>query len=325
MSLSELYKALSDETRLRIVHILSKGACNVQELTAIIGDISQPTVSHHLKVLQSAHLVKSRREGTWIYYTLSAPHESPLPIKIIQPFLSSTEDEALADLRTVLQHDAKSVAELVESRRARSQRFFETIAPRWREIRANAATPRAVDDSYLKKTVSLIPSHSILLDVGCGTGALLEQILPRSGTTIAVDSSPAMLAEAKRSLASQAPTVDFRIGSLEHLPVADKSIDTAVVCMVLHHAPDPQQALTDLSRVIRPGGTLLIADLTPHQEERLREQYSHLWLGFDPVEITRWLTTHTSNGVRFSERGCTYFGDAKEVFVQEFVALAECC
>ena len=171
-----------------------------------------------------------------------------------------------------------------------------------------------MDDSYLSVVAERIPSSTTLLDVGCGTGALLERVLPRKGKTIGVDNSPAMLAEASRSLGDKASGADFRLGSLEHLPVANATIDFAVACMVLHHSADPVEALNDLARTLKTEGSLLVVDLTPHHDERMREQFSHLWLGFDPKEFRKWLV-----GAGFETKKVSLFGARNEIFLIEAV------
>lgn len=64
-----LFKALSDETRLRIIKLLAHGELCVCDIVAAF-DASQPKVSFHLAALKSAGLVKDRREGKWMHYSL---------------------------------------------------------------------------------------------------------------------------------------------------------------------------------------------------------------------------------------------------------------
>ena len=66
----DLFKALSDENRLQIVEMLVDGelcACRILEKF----DITQPTLSHHMKILCDCGLVKGRKQGKWIYYSIS--------------------------------------------------------------------------------------------------------------------------------------------------------------------------------------------------------------------------------------------------------------
>jgi SAM-dependent methyltransferase len=59
--------------------------------------------------------------------------------------------------------------------------------------------------------------------------------------------------------------------------------------MVLHHAADPPAVLTEIRRVLAPGGALLLADLARHEREAAREQLADQWLGFEEIELTEWL------------------------------------
>lgn len=68
--LSQLFRALGDETRLRIVALLAHGELCVCHLEKALG-LNQPNISRQLGVLRAARVVESRREGTWVYYSLS--------------------------------------------------------------------------------------------------------------------------------------------------------------------------------------------------------------------------------------------------------------
>jgi len=70
-----VFKALADETRLSILHMLQDGelcACKIQERF----DISQPTLSYHMKILSLSGLVKSRKDGLWMRYSLATENFS---------------------------------------------------------------------------------------------------------------------------------------------------------------------------------------------------------------------------------------------------------
>ena len=71
--LSELFKVLSDETRTRILHLLSRREMCVCDIAAFL-DISESAVSHQLRYLRTAGIVKNRREGTVLYYRLIDDH-----------------------------------------------------------------------------------------------------------------------------------------------------------------------------------------------------------------------------------------------------------
>lgn len=306
MTLLSVYKAFSDESRLRLVKILSEGYFNVQELTSILG-LSQPTVSHHLKTLQTAGVVKSKRNGTWIYYSLSDDERS-VPASVAKNFLEIPVEAISGTLGSELKDDLDRLRQIEESRREKSRHYFDSVAREWKSLRQEAA-----NHATLTGTVaSLVERESIFLELGCGSGALLEEILPREGRTIAVDNSEAMLSEAKKTLGSLAGEVDFRLGYLEHLPVGDDSVDHAAAYMVLHHVSRPEAALKDASRVLKPGGRLTVVDLTKHTNEMMREQFADVWLGFEETEMLEWMS-----GAGFVKPHFKIFGEKREIFLLE--------
>jgi len=319
MQIAKLYKALADESRIRLVHILERGYFNVQELTSVL-QITQPTISHHLRSLQIAGLTKSKKEGTWVYYTLCSKDESPLAFEIADSFLKLCRSPALNGDSKAFESDTKVITQIINKRRDKGKDFFNAVAPHWRDIRATATTlenpgdPKSADASYLDVLAEKIGSAETLLELGCGSGALLEKLLPRSGKTIGVDFSEAMLNEAKKLLGARASGVDLRLGYLEHLPLADATVETAAACMVFHHLASPKEVLLDVARVLLPGGRLLITDLTEHSNEYMRERFADLWLGFSREEFSGWLS-----GAGFEVKTSTEIGEKGEVFFIEAV------
>ncbi|MEB8211349.1 transcriptional regulator [Staphylococcus succinus] len=76
-SVTEIFKALSDGNRIRIMYLLSHGECSVGHIAHTL-DISQSNVSHQLRLLKQAHLVKSKRDGQSMIYTLDDTHVTTL-------------------------------------------------------------------------------------------------------------------------------------------------------------------------------------------------------------------------------------------------------
>ena len=69
---TRLLKALANETRLKILRLLSEKEMCVCELTVAL-DLTQPTASHHLNILENMELIKDRKEGKWIFYSVTNP------------------------------------------------------------------------------------------------------------------------------------------------------------------------------------------------------------------------------------------------------------
>ncbi|WP_020676550.1 ArsR/SmtB family transcription factor [Geopsychrobacter electrodiphilus] len=272
----ELFKALADPTRLRLLNILQQGEFTVQELLKIL-KMGQSRISRHLKILLEAGVLSVKREGTWAYYRLQ-PTDSLCGLLL--PFLKP-EFEQLAEAVT----DRAAVLSVLAARRERSQLFFDRHARDWDHLaRRLLPTPHYVD-----RLLTSLPLSSCLLEVGVGTGGLLEALRRKSDRVIGVDHAPAMLAAARQRLKGFDPDgIDLRLGEMEHLPLESSSVDTAVLNMVLHHASDPSTVLREIFRVLRPGGVLFIADLLRHQEEWMREKLADQWLGFTPEELFGW-------------------------------------
>lgn len=279
MELVNIYKAMADENRLRILSVLTEGAFNVQELTSVLKG-TQSNISHHLKTLQNAGLVGCRREGTWAYYFIEQFEEPTPSAKVIKSFHESAHTNGSSELYAL---DRQRAHTLLEKRRDEAKQFFESVAPRWSELRDETID----SNQYLKSVAALVPDEGILAELGCGSGALLAKLLPRKGTTIGVDYSPAMLDAAKSTL--KAFDVDLRLGYLEHLPLTDQSVQTALCHMVLHHMTKPEEALRDAARILVSGGKLIVVDLNAHQNEQMRDRYADLWLGFESKQFQRWI------------------------------------
>lgn len=304
MLLLSAYKALADETRLRIVAALARGPLNVGELTEITG-LSQPTVSHHLKTLQSAAIVDVHRNGTWAFYSLALEQDGAVA-KIVKDLLDLLEHGGEGVSTPLLLRDKQKLEETIRNRREQSHRYFEKVAQDWETFREEVSGA----ESYLDLMVSLIPKSGTLLELGCGTGPLLARLPKRSGATIAVDSSNAMLEYARSNLKRSPNKVDLRLGFLEHLPIGDDSVDIAVSNMVIHHIASPLEVLRDTHRVLKPGGTLQLIDLSKHDKEFKREQFAHLWLGFDKKELRAWCRQ-----AKFENVEITSLGEGGEAFL----------
>ena len=275
----KIYKALADETRLRLLRLLQRGPLNVNELIGILR-MGQSRISRHLKILTEAGLVTFRREGTWIYYQTAGATDETLV------------EDTLAHLRryeTELPHyaeDVQNLEGLIEGRRARTRTFFDNIADPDRQL-----DHQSLDGQYYRQVAldQVSGASQVALDMGTGAGLLLPGLLERAEQVIAVDASEPMLGLARRTVAGRADRVDFRLGELEHLPVADQEVDAVMACMVLHHLSHPLEALREAHRALKPGGQLCIVDLHQHSDESLRERLADLWLGFLPAEVEGWL------------------------------------
>jgi DNA-binding transcriptional ArsR family regulator len=271
-------KALADSSRLRLLAVLARGEFTVQELTAILAT-GQSRISHHLKILSAAGLVTVKRQGTWAYYRLN--QGDPL-LGELWPVLEKglgQLDHAASDRRRLL--------DVLEARRRRSQDFFDAHARQW-DVLARQILPAADYQSLLLERLS---PCGVLLEVGAGTGRLLAALRRKAERVLVVDHSPVMLEEALARVETERLSgIEFRLGDMSHLPLTDAEADWAVLNMVLHHAAQPLAVLCELSRVLKNGGGLVIADLQRHDQEWVREKMADQWLGFDARELEEWLS-----------------------------------
>jgi ArsR family transcriptional regulator len=271
------FKALADPTRLRLMAVLARGEFTVQELTTIL-DMGQSRVSRHLKILTQAGLLSVKREGTWAYYRLEGNN----------PFF--TDIRALVESKLhqdpSLSQDRDRLLVVLEDRRCRSLDFFDRHARQWDEL-VRDSLPTAAYQSLLLETV---PDLKIALEIGVGTGNLLEGLRCRAQRVIGVDHSPVMLEQARQRVEHAGFSgIELRLGEMRHLPVSNNEVQWAVLNMVLHHAALPQQVFHELSRVLCAGGGITLADLHRHEDEWVRDRMADQWLGFERAELESWL------------------------------------
>lgn len=268
-------KALSDATRLRLVHILLHYELSVNELVRILG-MGQSRVSRHLKILAEAGLLSSRRDGLWVFYAAPASGQKLAFLRAVLPFVP--EDDTMRG-------DLTLAAQVLEERARRTRQFFNAIAEDWDELNREV-----LGDLDLAAAVSAaLPRHcATAVDLGCGTGAVLQRLLPEAGTLIGVDGSARMLDLCRRRFQPEELArgkVSLRIGELSHLPLRDQEADFACINLVLHHLPVPAEGLAEARRIMSPGGTLFLADFLRHNDEAMRSRYGDHWLGFEEADL----------------------------------------
>ncbi len=271
-------EAAGEVTRLRLIGLLCEAELTVSELVAILGQ-SQPRVSRHLKLLVEAGLAERQREGAWAFYRLADQSGA------FARALIARIDPADATLAA----DRARLALAREARRKQAAAYFAERAADWDSIRVLHAPEERVEAAIL----AMIGDKPIraLLDLGTGTGRMLELVAPLAERAVGVDQSPAMLALARSRIdQSGLRNVQLRQGDIYAPPVERDGYDLVVIHQVLHFLDDPARALSEAARALRPGGRLLAVDFAAHGEEYLREHYAHRRLGFTTEEIETFLT-----------------------------------
>jgi ubiquinone/menaquinone biosynthesis C-methylase UbiE len=286
VAILEHMSALADPVRCRMLLLLEKHELTVSELCAVL-QMPQSTVSRHLKTLADDDWVTSRRDGTSRFYSMplddldsGAKRLWPLIREQVTGTSGSSQDD----------HRLRSV---LARRRAKSQEFFAAAAAGWDRLREDLFG----DSFFLWAVLGLIDSSLVVGDLGCGTGQLTETVAPYVKQVIAVDSSADML-EAARARVGAAANVDIRQGELENLPIGVGELDAAMLSLVLHHSPSPAKALSEVARVLGPGGRVLVVDMLPHERQDYQQQMGHVWLGFSDKQIARFLAGAGFGNVR---------------------------
>lgn len=271
-------RAVAEPARLRLLMLCAHGELTVGELTDILGQ-SQPGVSRHLKLLCDAGLLDRVREGAFVFYRIAQNGPGAELARSVVDLVPGDDPIVALDL--------ERLARLKHQRADAANAYFKANAARWDRIRSLYADECEVEAALL----AFLPVDGIgdFLDVGTGTGRILELLGPRVSRAVGVDLSREMLAVARANLERAGlRNCSLRHGDMYQLPLATASMDAAVFHQVLHYAEDPLRALREAARVLKPGGRLVIVDFAPHEVESLRSEHAHRRLGFADEEVVTW-------------------------------------
>ncbi len=275
----EALSAAGEPSRLRALALLTEGELAVGELAQALGQ-SQPRISRHLRLLTEAGMVERVPEGAWVFYRLADPRGRERRLA----------DAALAMIDPadpVLARDRERLGEIRAAREAAAAEYFERNAANWDRVRA-LHLPEADIDSAILAAAGKGP-FDLMVDVGVGSGRMLQLFAEHVRRAEGFDTSRQMLAIARSSIAGLAPgRASVRFGDAYAPPVETGSADLVTIHQVLHFLSDPGRAIAEAARALKPGGRLVIADFAPHKLEFLREEHAHRRLGFSDVEIEGW-------------------------------------
>lgn len=278
LPLADRFQALADPTRLRIVALLRLMELSVGELAQVLGQ-SQPRVSRHLKILADAGVLERRKEGSWVFLTLTDAER-------VEPMFALIDQWADGATQLLFAADGARTDNIRAERADAANRYFAGHAEVWDQIRslhvAESEVERAIDRALGKRPLGR------LVDIGTGTGRMIELFGPRSAHAIGIDRSSDMLRVARVKLQAAGIQSSLRQGDMYALPLADQSADTIVIHQVLHYAHSPAAAISEAGRVLAPGGTLLIVDFAAHGREELRATDAHIRLGFEDEVMAGW-------------------------------------
>jgi DNA-binding transcriptional ArsR family regulator len=247
--LQKVFKTFADPTRVRILTLLQREELAVQELMDVLG-MAQSRVSRHLAILREAGLLEDRRDGTYVFYRFAVPSAGAW--RDAWELVTRT----LRDSPTS-ERDATALGRVLDARAARTRSFFESVGPEWDALR------KVFNDDALRAhaIARLVDPDRSVADVGAAR-AKMEQ--------------------------SKLTTIELRQGEAGALPLADDEVDAAFAHMVLHYLPSPGEAIREMARAVKPGGTIVVVDFVSHEHEWMRHELGVTWLGFAPEEVESW-------------------------------------
>ncbi|MBD8548914.1 ArsR/SmtB family transcription factor [Sphingomonas sp. CFBP 8760] len=273
----DIFGALGDASRLRILALLRRMELSVGELAQVLGQ-SQPRVSRHVKILCDAGLAERRKEGSWVFVALGRP-------EVVGPIAAALDGWSAGQADHWAVADAARLAAVRADRAASAAAWFEAHAGEWDAIRSLHVAESEVE-AAMAAVLGPAPLGT-LIDIGTGTGRMLELFGARADAALGIDRSSEMLRLARAKLAGAANT-ELRQADLYALPMTDGAADVAIIHNVLHFAQQPGAAIAEAARVLAGGGRLLIVDFAAHDREELRTQDAHVRLGFADEQVAGW-------------------------------------
>jgi ArsR family transcriptional regulator len=273
----DIFGALGDASRLRILALLRRMELSVGELAQVLGQ-SQPRVSRHVKILCDAGLAERRKEGSWVFVALGRT-------EVVAPIAAALDGWSAGQADHWAVADAARLAAVRADRAASAAAWFEAHAGEWDAIRSLHVAESEVE-AAMAAVLGPAPLGT-LIDIGTGTGRMLELFGARADSALGIDRSSEMLRLARAKLAGAANT-ELRQADLYALPMADGAADVAIIHNVLHFAQQPGAAIAEAARVLADGGRLLIVDFASHDREELRMQGAHVRLGFADEQVAGW-------------------------------------
>lgn len=309
--LAQLLKAAGDELRLEVLRALSTDSFGVLELCKIF-DAKQSGMSHHLKVLATAQLVTTRKEGNSIFYRRASVQSDEL--------FAATKAAIFKDVDALelKEEQSRNLQDIYAQRSQASTNFFAENAGEFKKQQDLIAA----FDVYEKHVAEFVdnakpPRHELALEVGPGAGEFLQTLSPQFEKVIALDNSAEMLQQAKALCEETAlSNIDFVNADTSFCRDHSEQVDCAVINMVLHHVPSPQQLINDVATSLNASGSLIVCDLCQHDQDWTRDACGDLWLGFSPDDLSRW-----ANENNLSEGQSSYFAlrNGFQIQIREFI------
>lgn len=278
-----IFAALADPTRLRMLMLLRAMELSVGELAQVLGQ-SQPRVSRHVRILIDAGLAERRKEGSWVFLSLGPRTRTDPLFQLLDRWAELDGDNPWVAA------DAARLAAVRADRAAAAERYFAGHAEVWDALRSLHVAESEVEEAIGRALGVGAEGRQIgrLVDIGTGTGRMIELFAPRADKALGIDRSPEMLRLARAKLAEAGlDGAELRQGDMYALPLPSGAADTVIIHQVLHYAQNPAAAIAEAARLLAPGGRLLVVDFAPHEREELRLTDAHVRLGFPDEAILK--------------------------------------
>ena len=280
-SAPKMFASLADPTRLRILMLLRAMELSVGEIAQVLAQ-SQPRVSRHVRILVDAGLAERRKEGSWVFVSLGERDRLDPLFQLLERWQGPQGEDP------VHAADAARLAAVRADRAAAAERYFAGHAEQWDALRSLHVAETEVEAAIGRALAGTAVGR--LIDIGTGTGRMIELFGPAAEQALGVDRSPEMLRLARVKLAEAGlDKAELRQGDMYALPIASGSADTAIIHQVLHYAQNPAAAVAEAARLLTPGGRLIIVDFAPHEREELRARDAHARLGFADEAVLKYL------------------------------------
>lgn len=283
-----LFHALSDPIRIRILYLLQEMELSVGELAQTLAQ-GQPKISKHLKVLINCGLVGRRKEGNWVFLRLGAS-------SLVDPVFTLLDRWADVHGRDPwLAADAARLTAINAERSAEAAAYFAAHAAEWDRLRALHVSTADVDEAIIRAIGDHRPGE--LVDIGTGTGTMIQLLADRADYMIGIDRSPEMLRFGRAKLVQDGvANAELRQGDMNALDLPSGSADTVILHQVLHYAHRPAAVIAEAARILKPTGKLIVVDVASHDREELRREHAHARLGFEDDEVLEFMRAAHLNG-----------------------------
>lgn len=277
-SLLTALRAAGEQTRLRLLAVLAHGELTVKELTNVLGQ-SQPRISRHLKLMTESGLIVRYPEGSWVFYRIAETGQSA---KLARDLIALMPQDD-----PVLIRDFERLAGVRAQRAQIAQNYFSKNAANWGQLRALHISEETIENEM--RALMDQPHYETLVDLGTGTGRMLEVFGGLAARGIGFDTNADMLSLARANLdQADLPHCQVRLGDIGNLPLPHEEADLVIMHQVLHFLEDPAAVIREAARILKPDGKLIIVDFAPHHIEQLRDEHAHRRLGFTDNEITQY-------------------------------------